>query len=373
VPDPADAARHRAAGSTRGATSGELRRGGLRDRVSSTVHPPVLPSVALRLIGSLTAALFGMVLATGSVAANEPGGWILPEDDAETRIPALVPAPLAEQPRPVSPASESEPADAGDGASPTATPTPAPTPAPEPIGHDISYPQCREPYPDPLAFAIVGVNRGRVFSTNPCFAPGEEPSQLEWAGRDAELYFNTGNPGPRASRFWPSGQTEPRPCDTRRAPGEDTIDCAYVYGWNSAAAAYTSALAAFVELDWADADAERLPGDVTIWLDVEPANSWRNDRALNRAALEGAVAYLESAGVERIGFYSTPRLWNRITGGSDLFDEYPAWHAGARDRADAERRCREERAFTGGELAMVQWVEDGFDLNIRCAAVEPAP
>lgn len=373
MPDPADAARHRAPGSTRGATSGELRRGGLRDRVSSTVHPPVLPSVALRLIGSLTAALFGMVLATGSVAANEPGGWILPEDDAETRIPALVPAPLAEQPRPVSPASESEPADAGDGASPTATPTPAPTPAPEPIGHDISYPQCGEPYPDPLAFAIVGVNRGRVFSTNPCFAPGEEPSQLEWAGRDAELYFNTGNPGPRASRFWPSGQTEPRPCDTRRAPGEDTIDCAYVYGWNSAAAAYTSALAAFVELDWADADAERLPGDVTIWLDVEPANSWRNDRALNRAALEGAVAYLESAGVERIGFYSTPRLWNRITGGSDLFDEYPAWHAGARDRADAERRCREERAFTGGELAMVQWVEDGFDLNIRCDAVEPAP
>jgi hypothetical protein len=314
-----------------------------------------------------------MLLTVGSVAANEPAEWTLPEDDAATRIPTLVPAPLAEQPRPPAP-SDPEPSPSA-AASPTPTPRPARTPAarPDSIGYDISYPQCGDPYPEPRGFAIVGVNGGRVFSPNPCFAPGDEPSQLAWAGPEADLYFNTGNPGPRISRFWPSGQTEPRECDTRGASGDDTLDCAYVYGWNSAEFAHSSALEAFIALGWADADAERLPADVSIWLDVEPANSWRGDRDLNVATLEGAVAYLESAGVDGIGFYSTPRLWNRITGGTDIFAEYPAWHAGARDRADAERRCREERAFTGGELAMVQWVEDGLDLNVRCDAVEPAP
>jgi len=32
---------------------------------------------------------------------------------------------------------------------------------------------------------------------------------------------------------------------------------------------------------------------------------------------------------------------------------------------DARERC-EEAAFTGGELVMVQWVEDGLDHNLRC-------
>ena len=363
-----------------------------------------VPSRVRRLLLLSAAALIAMLAsaAPARVAANEPPSWILPEDDVEVRIPVLAPEPLARtslpEPsgEPVSPAYEPEDSDG----EPRSTPRPAPTrtarPSPEaspeasraptpestpepsaapasPVGYDISYPQCGRLYPLTFAFAIVGVNGGRVYSQNPCLGPGGDRSQLAWAGPEAELYFNTGNPGPRISRYWPNGQADPRACDTDDDPGEDTLDCSFVYGWNAAEYAYATALRAYVDLGWLEADEERLPRGTAIWLDVEPANSWRFDPDLNVAALEGAVAYLESMEVERIGFYSTPRLWGRITGGTDRFSDYPAWHAGARDRADAERRCLEEPAFTGGQLAMVKWVENGLDANVRCADLEVAP
>ena len=242
-------------------------------------------------------------------------------------------------------------------------PRPTPTPTPEsatPVGFDVSWPQCNDALPESFAFAIVGVNRGRTFSQNDCLA-----EQLEWAGRDVDFYLNTANPGPAISSFWPSGQDEPRSCDTGGEPGDDTHDCAYVYGWNAAADAYARVRDVFIGLDWADADDERIPGDATWWLDVETANSWRADRRLNVSSLQGAVDYLESMEVEEVGFYSTPLLWWRVTRSTDVFDGYAAWHAGARSEAQARERCDHD-AFTGGELRMVQWVENGIDANILC-------
>lgn len=336
----------------------------------------IVPSLMRRLIVGTGAAMLSLAVASGSVAANEPADWLLPEDGADLR--AETTAADSATAEPTEPASR--PATTPPAPTPSRTPDPTPTPtstaepaAPEPMGYDVSYPQCRRPLPEPADFAIVGVNGGRVFSLNPCFGQGRVPGQLEWAGEDAELYFNTGNPGPRLSRFWPHGETEPRACDTRDVPGDDTVECSFVYGWNAAEFAYSAAVDAFVELGWIEDDAEHLPETTAIWLDVEPANSWRRNRELNVAALEGAVAYLESMEVERIGFYSTPRLWSRITGGTERFADHPAWHAGARDRADAEVRCQSEAAFTGGELAMVQWVEQGLDHNLRCEDLDAAP
>lgn len=266
--------------------------------------------------------------------------------------PTPTPAPAPTPPPPVTP---------------TVTPSPTPTPAPLLIGYDVSYPQCGAELPAEFAFAVVGVNGGRVHRPNPCLGPGEQPSQLEWAGRDVQLYANTGNPGPNLSRFWPTGEAGPRSCvDAGWFTGADTHDCAYLYGWNAAADSYRTAVEAFVALGWAEPDAEMLPWPTTWWLDVETANSWRPDRSLNVATLEGARDYLESMEVAAVGFYSTPRLWDRITGGTEAFADHPAWHAGAGDLADAEQRCETEEAFTGGELAMVQWVSDGLDHNIRC-------
>lgn len=232
-------------------------------------------------------------------------------------------------------------------------------------GVDVSWPQCGATLPDAFGFAIVGVTGGRVYSANPCLGPGETESQLAWAGPEADLYMNTANPGPDLSEFWPHGQRASVDCDTPARPGADTSDCAFLYGWNAAADAYAAALEAFVALGWAEADADRLPGERTWWLDVETANTWRGDPALNTAALQGAVAYLESVDAV-VGFYSTPLLWWRVTGGTDAFSAYPAWHAGATDQADALARCASETAFTGGELVMVQWIEGGFDRNVAC-------
>lgn len=231
-----------------------------------------------------------------------------------------------------------------------------------PVGYDVSYPQCGGPLPVNAAFGIVGVNGGRVYSPNPCLGAGDQASQLAWAGPDAELYANTGNPGPRLSRYWPIGQSTPRSCT---AEHPDSRACAYDYGWNAAADSYAGALAAYISLGWADADATHIPVDSRWWLDVEAANSWRRDTALNVAALQGAVDYLESMDVASVGFYSAPRMWRTIAGRTDAFADHPSWVAGASTLHGAIRVCRGE-GFTGGPIELAQYFSDGFDANHRC-------
>lgn len=308
----------------------------------------------------------GALLAAAAPAAAVDPIHLLAEDDAANAWP-----PLNEPYRVVAPPAPALAVRPTPSATPTATPTPTPTPIPTPVtehGLDVSWPQCDDELPDALAFAIVGVNAGRVYSANPCLSTDADGAgQLEWAGRDVQLYANTGNPGPRLSQFWPDGQRDPREC---RGDGPfsaaDTPDCAYLYGWNAAADSYRIALEAFISAGWAEADAEALPWATTWWLDVETANSWRFDRRLNVATLQGARDFLESMEVAEIGFYSTPRMWEQLIGSTDAFAAHPAWHAGARDREDARQRCEDEPAFTGGELRMVQWVENGLDHNLSC-------
>jgi hypothetical protein len=235
-----------------------------------------------------------------------------------------------------------------------------------PTGYDISYPQCGGPYPRDIAFGIVGVTRGLVFSANPCLgAGGSGASQLEWAGLNAELYMNTGNPGPALSSHWPIGQTSPRECATAASPEPDTADCAYDYGWNSAADAYATAVRAYVSLGWAPVGSTRTPVANRWWLDVETANSWRTDTSLNAAALRGAADYLVSVGAESVGFYSVGTMWNEITGGTSAFAVYPSWVAGASTLRGAKANCGDP-AFTGGTVVLTQYFAKGFDADYRC-------
>lgn len=232
-----------------------------------------------------------------------------------------------------------------------------PVKPPSTRGYDISYPQCAGAYPSNPAFAIVGVNGGRVYSANPCLA-----SQVAWGGgASAELYANTGNPGPALSSFWPIGQSTPRVC---AAANPDTADCAFDYGWNAAKHSFETAQAAYQQLGIAAS-----PALTKWWLDVETSNSWRSDNlALNVAALQGEVAYLRDvAGVTRIGFYSTTYQWGVITGGTKVFAAYPSWGAGASSERGARNLCTSTTtSFTGGSLVMVQYPYSGFDANIRC-------
>lgn len=221
-------------------------------------------------------------------------------------------------------------------------------------GYDISWPQCNAPYPASPAFGIVGVNAGIVFSPNPCLA-----SEIAWAGgAKAGLYANTGNPGPALSKHWPAGQTTPRYCDPLNP---DTAACAYDYGYNAAADSYGDAAAAFASLGLTES-----PAGGAWWLDVETSNSWRSDVSLNVADLQGATDYLVSVGVTAIGFYSTQYQWNVITGGTNAFAAYPSWVAGASDAQGARANCS-GAAFTGGAVAMTQYVSAGFDRDISCS------
>jgi hypothetical protein len=298
------------------------------------MHVPMLSirTRARRIVATVLGISMVLVVGTMPVAAVDPGDLFKLEPS-----PAPRPTPVVQ---------------------PVPRPAPPRIPTIDPVGFDVSWPQCNDELPASFGYAIVGVNRGRTYSENDCLV-----EQLEWAGRSADVYLNTGNPGPEHSRFWPVGQADPVTCDRR---DDDSHECAYLYGWNAAADGYARVLAAHVSLGWADADARRVGTDGTWWLDVETANTWRGDRSLNVATLHGAVDFLESMDVEEVGFYSTPLLWWRVTFGTDEFVDYPAWHAGGRTQAGAEDRC-DGRAFTGGELRMVQWVEDGLDRNVRCA------
>jgi hypothetical protein len=225
---------------------------------------------------------------------------------------------------------------------------------PKPRGYDISYPQCGAAYPTNVAFAIVGVNGGRVFSVNPCLA-----DELRWGGDGAaEVYINTGNPGPALSSFWPIGQTSPRVC---AEANPDTADCAYDYGWNAAEHSYRT-----LEAAYAARGITANPNATAWWLDVETSNSWREDTALNVAALQGERDYLASRDVSRLGFYSTTVQWGEITGASKVFAPDPSWGAGAPNESVAKRHCTSTAGFTGGRLAMVQYIYNGFDANVRC-------
>jgi hypothetical protein len=222
------------------------------------------------------------------------------------------------------------------------------------VGYDISYPQCGAAYPSNPAFGIVGVNDGIVFSANPCLA-----DEIAWAGgAAAQLYANTGNPGPLLSHHWPDGQVSPAYCDPL---ADDSSACAYDYGWNAATDSLQDAADAYSTLGLTD-----VPASAVWWLDVETSNSWRTDTALNISALQGAVDALASAGATRIGFYSTTVQWGEITGGTQVFAPHPSWGAGAPSLHIARSDCSSIPGFTGGALTIVQYPSSGFDADLVC-------
>ncbi len=237
------------------------------------------------------------------------------------------------------------------------------------IGYDVSYPQCGQSLPTNVLFGIVGVNDGIVYGPNPCLgANGGDPSELAWAeanaptGEHAQLYANTGNPGPAVSSYWPTGQTTPQVCDPA-VP--DSQACNYDYGWNAAENSYNTAVAAYASIGLTGNDATATPFPNVWWLDVETGNSWRDDPALNVATLQGAVDYLASRDVAAIGFYSSPSQWATIVGAATNFAAYPSWVAGARTLRGAQRNCT-AIGFTGGPVALAQYFASGYDADLEC-------
>src|SRR3954463_13876849 len=244
--------------------------------------------------------------------------------------------------------------------------------APAPTGYDVSYPQCNRALPA-AAFGIVGVNNGIVFSANPCAGTGDGPSELAWAQAAANhapaFYANTGDPGPAYSSHWPTGQTSPQNCT---AAANNATACSYDYGWNAARDSFADALTAEQRVNGYTVGAATAAAARAVWwLDVETSNSWQTlesaygqtatSRANDIADLDGAIAFLHSAGVIDVGLYSTAWQWTQITGGTGShFAQNPDWVAGYADRSAARAACA-NAGFAAGPVRLTQYKTNNLD------------
>ncbi len=205
------------------------------------------------------------------------------------------------------------------------------------IGTDVSWPNCKIEKPQYNKWGIVGVTGGKSFTPNPCLK-----KQHAWFN-SADLYINTGYPGNSSTRRFSSS---PLQCAI-----EDETCLAYNYGYNAAKYAVEYAKSQFI-------------GAPHWWLDVELGNSWSENPSVNRAAIQGgadAIVFYEP--LSKVGYYSYPPQWSRIT--NDWKPGNPAWVATPETELSAAISYCKEDSFSGGQVSMVQYV-DGLDLNFDC-------
>jgi len=204
------------------------------------------------------------------------------------------------------------------------------------VGYDVSYPNCALRVPAAHAFAVIGLNQGRPFTTNPCFAS-------EWAAAQPprSVYINTAYSKALFRYITPN-------CTTagRSQPLGPAAQRAYAVGCSEAA--FTLQLLA-----------ERSP--LAIWLDVEPGNMWSSRRSLNTATIEGILDHLLTHSPHPvIGVYSNASFWRQITGGWSSLS-VPEWVAtGVPDPPGCPS------AFTAGPVWLSQSTNNRLDADTAC-------
>lgn len=185
-------------------------------------------------------------------------------------------------------------------------------------------------------FGIVGVTGGRAFSQNACL-----PAEFQWAKGASiapSLYMNLNTAiGTTADK----GATGP----AGNCKRGDKSCWNYNYGWNAAQAAFTYA-------------AGQGAAAQVWWLDIETANSWAVQTALNRRTIQGAMDALTGHRVQ-VGIYSNPHAWSAITGGWQ--NGLPVWFAGT-----GSTTCQNATPFTDGPLWLVQQASAISGGNLSC-------
>ena len=158
------------------------------------------------------------------------------------------------------------------------------------FGYDVSGFQCGGFPPPPHTIGIVQVVGESMGPINPCLA-----GEAGWAGAGLNLYiFLT---------FGTSGTDADPACNSTAAPP------ACQYGFLTAKDAYTKALQAGVNTSvawWLDVESYSLPG----------IPSWQADPNQNASLVQGALDGLRSSeGLNNVGIYASPGVWNGIVGG----------------------------------------------------------
>lgn len=261
-------------------------------------------------------------------------------------------------------------------ADPPAPAQPPPTPHIPPIGSvypssNVGYDMSYNTYVYPatiFSFGIVGVSGGKAFVHNDRLT-----SEYSWARFGAiapTVYMNLNAPygttvvghindpkscEPHAASSTPSissGQAEPTVCE------------GYNYGYNAAKDSYSYAKGAGVSSKlW--------------WLDIEEANSWSADTAVNDATIQGAIDYLNTQGV-RAGIYSVARMWSDIAGSGFVPAQTvngqsapaPTWlPIGISNLVSAINACATYTSFiVGSPIWLTQYVANptAIDQNVSC-------
>jgi hypothetical protein len=205
------------------------------------------------------------------------------------------------------------------------------------VGYDISWPQCRDPFPAPSTLAIVGINDGTAFTTNPCFR-----REAAWAGLNLSVYINLNAPDPKHPEQFANGPAGGCP------PGASVCDF-YNYGYNAASNA--------IEQLYLRGDAPR-----DVWLDVETSNIWSADTWLNDQVISGAISALQHAGATP-GLYSTAYQYEKIAG--SFRAAVPEWLATGVGLSAPAPGCGSP-SFTGGRVTLVQGGLGSFDGDFAC-------
>ena len=212
------------------------------------------------------------------------------------------------------------------------------------FGWDVSWPQCGRPLPGGQhGYAVIGVTDGHLWDINPCLA-----QQHRWSTRGGALgglYVNVN---------WPSVAAEPGIAAQMAGTCAHDDGACQMYQWGRRGVSHAVAAAAALHVSapmW--------------WLDVETANRWSADKALNAQIIRGAIDALKDHGIA-VGIYSTWYQWGRIAG--EFAPGLPNWVAGPNNVDEAAEACRVGPSFGGGVPWMVQYPYQGFDGNLMCDA-----
>ena len=204
-------------------------------------------------------------------------------------------------------------------------------------GVDVSYPNCSVKLPS-VAYGIVGVNGGLVYSHNACAAA--EAKNFS----NLSLYINTGLNASSSSPYYTQALAS---C------AGDIYCAAYNYGYDAA------------KDSLAYAGSQGLQSS-KWWLDVETGNSWSSDTQQNKQSLQGAFDAIVASGAATVGVYSTTAQWQSIAGGWQ--NNWPSWGATTWTTASQAQKYCTGHQFTGGPSLLMQYKsrQSKVDQDVAC-------
>jgi GH25 family lysozyme M1 (1,4-beta-N-acetylmuramidase) len=106
---------------------------------------------------------------------------------------------------------------------------------------------------------------------------------------------------------------------------------------------------------------------VTWWLDVEKDPSWTANTAENAQVVQGAINALRGFGINNVGIYASPDVWNQIVGAyQPPVPLWVAWWTG-----DGPSNCQNIKALAAsqgdllptGPVFVTQYTDNGGTLD----------